>query len=110
MVVNVLYYSYLEGVQYATDQRWFQYMYILGVNILFQFVGAIVAAVLMIRDQITNFTNCAEIMQGLYIRQYFYTIVNLIIIFFQAVSLLQMSNQYYNNTKEHFYYKTETEI
>ena len=72
----------------------------LASNIGGQTIGATVAGALMIKDQITNFADCADLMQGLYIRQYFYTIVNYIIIFVQIVSLSSMSVQYLTNSKE----------
>lgn len=64
----------------------------------------------MISDQIGNFDECSDLMMGLYVRQYFYTVLNYIIIFVQVTSLINMGNQYFNNTEEHFYYKRETEI
>lgn len=80
MAVNFWYYSYLSNVEYATDQRWSQYMIILGVNIVLQLTGAVSAGVLVITEQLDKFDLCFEDLQALYIRQYFYTIGNFIII------------------------------
>ena len=110
MIINVVYYQYLSGVEYATDERWSQYMAGLAFNIGGQFIGATVAGTLMVSDQIKNFAECAELMQGLYIRQYLYTILNYIIILVQITSLLNMAMEFFKNTESHFYYKRETEI
>ena len=43
---------------------------------------AIAAGTLVIQEQIAMFETCSEVMQGLYIRQYIYTIINFVIILF----------------------------
>ena len=48
MSVNFGYYSYLSNVPFATDQRWAQYMMMLGLNIVVQLSGAIAAGSLII--------------------------------------------------------------
>ena len=34
MAINFAYYSYLETIEYATDQRWSQFMIVLAINIV----------------------------------------------------------------------------
>ena len=62
MAINFGYYSYLEHVEFASDQRWSQYMIVLFINIIVQFTGAVAAAVLVISEQIDKFDNCFELM------------------------------------------------
>ena len=100
MAANFGYYSHLASVEYASDQRWSQYMTLLAVNIVVQLSMAISAGVLVVQEQLTMFELCGDIMQGLYIRQYIYTILNFGIILFQVTSLINMARLYFFNTEE----------
>mmetsp|Transcript_40310 Transcript_40310/g.61510 ORF Transcript_40310/g.61510 Transcript_40310/m.61510 type:complete len:139 (-) Transcript_40310:72-488(-) len=94
MAVNFAWYSYLQNVEYATDVTWAKFSTILAFNILFQLIGAVFAGFLVITEQIDKFEECFEEMKALYIRQYFYTIGNFIVIVFQVTSLLRMTLEY----------------
>ena len=50
MSANFTLYSYLEGLRFASDKRWSQFMAVLAGNILFQLTGAIIAAYLMFSE------------------------------------------------------------
>ena len=50
MAANFTLYSYLEGLNYASDKRWSQFMVVLAGNIIFQLTGAIIAAFLMFSE------------------------------------------------------------
>ena len=104
MCVNFAYYSYLEGIKFASDQRWSQYMFILGVNIIFQSIGAIIAAFLVVSEQVSMMETCFELMKLIYIRQYIWTMVNFGIIVTQITSLVKMFIKFKYNTAENFYY------
>ena len=68
MGLNFVIFTALERVQHATDERWSQYMITLAINVGFQMVAATVAGALMIEDQLTNYAQCSELLQFLYIR------------------------------------------
>ena len=48
MALNFGWYSYLQGLEYASDLTWSKIMIILGMNIIGQLTGAIIATSLVI--------------------------------------------------------------
>ena len=94
MVLNFVWYSYLENLEYASDQTWNKWMRILASNILVQLIGAIVAALLVINQVTGNFAVCWSIMNFLYIRQLIYIFLNFGVIVFQLYSLKNMVSKY----------------
>ena len=48
MALNFGWYSYLNGLEYASDLTWSKIMIILGMNIIGQLTGAILATSLVI--------------------------------------------------------------
>ena len=94
MALNFVWYSYLENLEYASDQTWSKWMNILGINICVQTVGAIVAALLVVNQVTSNYSVCWNIMNFLYIRQLVYIFLNFGVIGFQMYSLKNMINKY----------------
>ncbi len=94
MALNFVWYSYLENLEYASDQTWSKWMRILGINIFVQTVGAIVAALLVVNQVTSNYSVCWNIMNFLYIRQLVYIFLNFGVIGFQMYSLKNMINKY----------------
>ena len=76
MALNFVWYSYLENLEYASDQTWSKWMNILTINIIVQTVGAIVAALLVVNQVTGNYSVCWDIMNFLYIRQLVYIFLN----------------------------------
>ena len=104
MGINFAFYSYLTGLEAATDQRWDQIMKINFLNITVQSVGATMAGILVVKEQIAMFADCSDSVGTLYIRQYAYTVGNYLVIIFQINSLQNMVRQYKFNTVENFAY------
>jgi hypothetical protein len=55
MALNFVWYSYLENLEYASDQTWSKWMRILGINIFVQTVGAAIAALLVVNQVTSNY-------------------------------------------------------
>ena len=50
MALNFGWYSYLQNVEYASDQTWSKFQLVLGANIAFQTIGATIAGYLVIKE------------------------------------------------------------
>tara|TARA_B110001450_G_C17509933_1_gene435951 strand:- start:290 stop:643 length:354 start_codon:yes stop_codon:yes gene_type:complete len=68
MGINFGFYSYLTGLDSATDQRWDQIMKVNLLNISVQSIGATMAGILVVKEQIAMFAECSDVVGTLYIR------------------------------------------
>ena len=58
MALNFIFYNFLKGIEFATDQTWSKFMILLNINVVAQFLGACFAGTLVMRETISLFDKC----------------------------------------------------